>query len=101
MKEDKRLKKQGVVKKERPAQPERDRAYPTKTQLALQLLQAFKAAHGGVKINAVLADALYGEGTFMDQASQICGGRSGDQSVAREPEHGAEILGGSWMKRWC
>ena len=68
------LEKQGVAKKERPAQPERNRAYPTKTQLALQLLQAFKAMHGGVKINAVLADALYGEGTFMDQASQIGGG---------------------------
>jgi len=74
VKEDKRLKKQGVVKKERPVQPERDRAYPTKTKLALQLLQAFKAAHGEVKINAVLADALYGEATFMDQASQIGGG---------------------------
>ena len=73
-KEDKRLKKQGVAKKERPVQPERDSAYPTKTQLALQLLQAFKKAHGDIKINAVLADALYGEANFMDQASQIGGG---------------------------
>ena len=54
-KEDKRLNKQGVAKKERPVQPERDSAYPTKTQLALQLLQAFKDAHGDIKINAVLA----------------------------------------------
>jgi hypothetical protein len=73
-KEDKRLKKQGVAKKERPVQPERDSAYPTKPQLALQLLQAFKEAHGAIKINAVLADALYGEAKFMDQVSQICGG---------------------------
>jgi hypothetical protein len=72
-KEDKRLKKQGVVKKERPVQPKRDSAYPTKTQLALQLLQAFRDAHSHIKINAVLADALYGEATFMDPASQIGG----------------------------
>jgi len=37
-KKDKRLKKAGVVKKERPVQLEQDSCYPTKTQLALQLL---------------------------------------------------------------
>jgi hypothetical protein len=70
-KEDKRLKKAGVAKKDRPVQPERDSLYPTKTQLALRLLQAFKDAHGDIKINAVLADALYGEAGFMDAASRI------------------------------
>ena len=70
-KEDKRLKKEGVAKKDRPVQPVRDSLYPTKTQLALRLLQAFKDAHGDIKIKAVLADALYGEANFMDQASQI------------------------------
>jgi hypothetical protein len=60
-----------VAKKERPAQPERNDLYPTKTQLALRLLQAFKDAHGDIKINAVLADALYGEACFMDKASRI------------------------------
>jgi hypothetical protein len=73
-KEDERLKKAGVAKKERPAQPERNDLYPTKTQLALRLLQAFKDAHGDIKINAVLADALYGEARFMDKASQIFDG---------------------------
>ena len=58
VKEDKRLKKEGVAKKDRPVQPERDSLYPTKTQLALRLLQEFKDAHGGIKIKAVLADAL-------------------------------------------
>jgi heme/copper-type cytochrome/quinol oxidase subunit 3 len=71
VKEDKRLKKAGVAKKDRPVQPERDSLYPTKTQLALSLLQAFKDAHGDIKINAVLADALYGEAGFMDAASRI------------------------------
>jgi len=73
-KEDERLKKAGVAKKERPAQPERNDLYPTKTQLALRLLQAFKDAHGDIKINAVLADALYGEARFMDKASRIFDG---------------------------
>jgi hypothetical protein len=73
-KEDERLKKAGVTKKERPVQPERNGLYPTKTQLALRLLQAFKDAHGDIKINAVLADALYGEARFMDKASRIFDG---------------------------
>lgn len=72
--EDKRLKKQGVSKNDRPVRPERNGAYPTKTQLALGLLQAFKAAHGAIKIKAVLADALYGEAAFMDEASRIVDG---------------------------
>ncbi len=70
-KEDKRLKQEGVAKKDRPVQIERDSRYPTKTQLALRLLQVFKDAHGDIKIKAVLADALYGEAKFMDKASQI------------------------------
>ncbi len=71
--EDKRLKKKGVAKKDRPVQIERDSCYPTKMQLALRLLQAFKDAHGTIKIKAVLADALYGEANFMDEASRIFG----------------------------
>jgi hypothetical protein len=73
-KEDKRLKKEGVAKKDRPVQPERDSLYPTKAQLALRLLQEFKDAHGAIKINAVLADALYGEAFFMDETSRIFDG---------------------------
>ena len=70
-KEDKRLKKLGMAKKDRPAKVERDSRYPTKMQIALTLLQAFKTAHGTIKIKAVLADALYGAANFMDNASQI------------------------------
>jgi hypothetical protein len=60
-----------MTKKDRPVMPERNNAYPTKTQLAVRLLQAFKNAHGDIKIKAVLADALYGETVFMDEASRI------------------------------
>ena len=54
-KEDNRLKKSGMAKKDRPVKPVRDNLHPTKTQLALRLLQAFKDAHGEIKIKAVLA----------------------------------------------
>jgi hypothetical protein len=51
-KEDKRLKKEGVAKKDRPVQPERDSLYPTKAQLGLRLLQEFKDANSHNKCNA-------------------------------------------------
>ncbi|WP_221893724.1 hypothetical protein [Bathymodiolus japonicus methanotrophic gill symbiont] len=38
-KEDKRLKKSGIAEKDRPIKPERDSAYPTKTEIALGLLK--------------------------------------------------------------
>ncbi|WP_221894509.1 hypothetical protein [Bathymodiolus japonicus methanotrophic gill symbiont] len=56
-----RLKKSGIAKKDRPIKPERDSAYPTKTEIALGLLKEFKVAHSLIKIKGVLADALYGE----------------------------------------
>jgi hypothetical protein len=67
-KSDKELKKQGIAKKDRPPRPEQNEAYPTKQDLALQLLAEFKAHHPHLKIKAVLADALYGTADFMDQA---------------------------------
>lgn len=70
-KEDKRLKKEGMAKKDRPVKPQRNALYPTKTQIALRLLQDFREAHGDIKVKSVLADALYGEDGFMSAASQI------------------------------
>jgi hypothetical protein len=73
-KEEKRLKAAGVAKKDRPVQPNRNELYPTKTKIALGLLQKFRDSHGNIKIKAILADALYGEAAFMDKASQIFNG---------------------------
>ena len=70
-KEDKRLKGQKIAKKDRPVMPERNALYPTKTQIALRLRQEFRDAHKGIKIKAVLADALYGHSDFMDAASKL------------------------------
>ena len=67
----KALKKQGVPPKQRPRKPAPHPQYPTKEQLALRLLEAFKTQHPDVRIHAVMADALYGTATFVDGASAL------------------------------
>ena len=59
--ENKRLKKQGVPKKERPKEPDRSVDYPKKYEIALKLLRRFARRLPEIRINCVLADALYGE----------------------------------------
>ncbi len=70
---DKKLKKQGVPKKERPPKPEKNEAYPDKQTIALRLMTAFKDHFSRLTIKAVLADALYGTEDFIDQASALFG----------------------------
>jgi hypothetical protein len=73
-KNDQKLKKKGVPKKLRPRKPNRDNNYPTMPQIALKLLEQFKAAHPQIRIGCIFADALYGTEQFLDQASQLFGG---------------------------
>src|SRR6476661_465784 len=68
------LKKQGVPPKQRPPKPAPNAQYPTKQQLALRLLAAFKAQHPDIRVHCIVADALYGTGAFVDEASAIFGG---------------------------
>lgn len=70
-KNDEKLKKQGVKKSERPVKPEPNPAYPNKLELMLALLKEFKFYHSEIKVKAILADALYGNGIFMNQAMAI------------------------------
>jgi hypothetical protein len=70
----KALKKQGVPAQQRPRKPLPNPQYPTKEQLALHLLETFKAHHPEIRIHAVMADALYGTATFVDGASALCNG---------------------------
>ncbi len=72
-KEDAKLKKKGIAKKDRPVKPERNPEYPAKLELALNLLSEFAANHSNIKVTVIMADALYGEGNFMDKASSIFG----------------------------
>ena len=73
-KKDKALKKLGVPKPQRPSKPAPDPRYPTKQQLALRLLAAFKAHHPDIRVHCIAADALYGTGSFVDEAAGMFGG---------------------------
>ena len=73
-KNDAKLRKKGVPKQNRPPKPMRHSDYPTKLELAIFLLADFANNHSNIKVTAIMADALYGEGTFMDKASLIFGG---------------------------
>ena len=64
-------KKAGLSLKERTRKPEPNPKYPSKKALALQLLEQFAKNHPEVKIQTVLADALYGDADFMDAASKV------------------------------
>lgn len=70
-KEEAALKEKNVPKSQRPPEPERHPDYPTKLDLALRLLHDFAKNHSDIKVSVIMADALYGEGDFMDKASSI------------------------------
>ena len=67
-------KKQGVPPKQRPPKPAPNAQYPTKQQLALRLLAAFKAQQPDIRVHCIAADALYGTRAFVDEASTMFGG---------------------------
>src|SRR6266436_5159779 len=71
---EKTLKKQDVPPKQRPPKPAPNPQYPTKQQLALRLLEAFKGHHPAIRIHCITADALYGTAPFVDSASALFGG---------------------------
>jgi hypothetical protein len=73
VKQDQQLKQQGLPKRQRPPEPARHPAYPTKAELGLQLLEQFRHWHPTVTVKAVLADALYGTAAFMDRAKATFG----------------------------
>ena len=69
-KEDKRLQKQKVKKKDRPPEPPNNPEYPSKSELVLRLMRQFHRQHHlNVKVKAIVADALYGQAALMDAAS--------------------------------
>jgi hypothetical protein len=71
--EDKRLKKQGIAKKNRPQEPEPNPLYPTKQGLALRLLKDFSTSFPEIHVACILADALYSDREFMHAAGIVFG----------------------------
>ena len=72
-KQNKQLKAAGVPARERPAKPAPNPDYPSKQALATEMVRAFASDFPAITVQAVLADALYGTGDFMDQASALAG----------------------------
>ena len=64
-------KKAGIPPKQREKRPEPNPAYPSKQTLALDLLRTFAKNHPSINVQAVLADALYGNAHFMDEAAEV------------------------------
>lgn len=71
---DQELKKRKVDKKERPKQPVKNKKYPSKLEIALDLLTGFFQNHPSLQIKCILADAFYGSADFVKTASEMDGG---------------------------
>ncbi len=65
----KEQKQQGILAAERERRPEPNPAYPQKADLAIGMLQSFADAFPAFLIRGVLADALYGNASFMARAA--------------------------------
>lgn len=61
----------GVPKKDRAKKPGPNPNYPSKQELALEMLESFAKRHPDIKVQAILADALYGNARFMDKAAKV------------------------------
>ena len=63
-KNEKKLIKQGVKKKDRPSKPPRQSDYPARGELACSLLERFKIDYPELIIKAILADSAYRASQF-------------------------------------
>lgn len=66
-----KLKKIGVSADQRPKRPPRNPNYPSKNELAVQLLKEFKEKYPEIKVKCVNADALYGNKQFLTGAASV------------------------------
>ena len=65
------LKEQNVPKKKRPAKPERSVKFPTKQDLATQMVEEFRANHPKINVKGILADAAFLSPQFSKNAKRI------------------------------
>ena len=72
-KENKRLKKAGIKAAKRPKAPKPDPDCPSKTEIALALVDDFHRNNPDVTIKSVLADAAFGTRHFMEGARAKAG----------------------------
>lgn len=70
-KKDKAWKKEGKKKADRPKAPARDVNCPTKSDLAISLLEEFGKNFPWFNVDSILADALYGSSDLVTRANKI------------------------------
>ena len=70
-KRDEALRKKGIAKKDRPEKPPKNPAYPSKNEIAVELIKQFKDSFGHIDIKSVNADALYGTSTFIEGITSL------------------------------
>ena len=87
-KENARLIKEGTDKNDRPKRPDPSPDYRSKTQIAAKLIKSFKKSFPDIKIQAVVADALYGSQSFYDdmvsEVPQLISHLKKDQCVTHQ-----------------
>lgn len=72
-KKKKALKKAGIPGKTLLQKPPKNKNYPTKQEIALNLLGNFRDDFPEIKIRCIIADSLYCSGKFIDKACAIFG----------------------------
>jgi hypothetical protein len=72
-KEDNRLKRQGMTKKERATEPARNPEYPTKQELALQMAREFHLYYPEITLKAWLGDNHYSDAKTLNELSTLFG----------------------------
>ena len=70
-KRDKKLQKKGIPANQRPKRPPHNPDYPTKPEIAIQLLKEFKKNHPYINVSCINADALYGNKKYYDGATSV------------------------------
>ena len=70
-KNEKKLIKQGVKKKDRPSKPQRQSDYPSRAELAASLIEQFQIDYPELSVKAILADSAYFSPIFRQQLNEI------------------------------
>jgi hypothetical protein len=69
--EDRKLRKSGISKKDRPSEPIKSPRYPSKLVIAANLVSDFVSSFPEITVKALLADCFYGNKGFSDQIKSI------------------------------
>ena len=93
-KEDKRLAKAGIKTAERPTAPAPAPDYPSKSEIALALIDDFHRHHPEISIKAVLADAAFGTRDFMAAA---CATAACPQVISQLRENQLVMFKNQWL----